>query len=60
MNNFISLADLPDFDEALALAKSLKKDPFAFEQHAKRKTLGLLFFNPSLRTRLSTQKAART
>jgi len=59
MNNFISLADLPDFDEALALAKSLKKDPFAFEQHAKRKTLGLLFFNPSLRTRLSTQKAAQ-
>ena len=59
MNNFISLTDLPDFDEALALAKSLKKDPFAFEQHAKRKTLGLLFFNPSLRTRLSTQKAAQ-
>ena len=59
MKNFISLADLPDFEETLALAKSLKKDPFAFEQHAKRKTLGLLFFNPSLRTRLSTQKAAQ-
>lgn len=59
MKNFISLNDLPDFDEALHLAKSLKKDPFAFEKHAKRKTLGLLFFNPSLRTRLSTQKAAQ-
>lgn len=59
MKNFISLNDLPDFEEALRLAKSLKKDPFAFEKHAKRKTLGLLFFNPSLRTRLSTQKAAQ-
>ncbi|MGB2305789.1 MAG: N-acetylornithine carbamoyltransferase [Flavobacteriaceae bacterium] len=59
MKNFISLNDLPDFNKALHLAKSLKKDPFAFEKHAKRKTLGLLFFNPSLRTRLSTQRAAQ-
>ncbi len=59
MKNFISLNDLPDFDEALSLAKSLKKDPFAFKKHAKQKTLGLLFFNPSLRTRLSTQKAGQ-
>ena len=46
MKNFISLADLPDFEETLALAKSLKKDPFAFEQHAKRKTLGFFFLIP--------------
>tara|TARA_B100000767_G_C19764849_1_gene537026 strand:+ start:2264 stop:3217 length:954 start_codon:yes stop_codon:yes gene_type:complete len=59
MKNFISLNDLPDFDEALSLAKSLKKDPFAFKKYAKLKTLGILFFNPSLRTRLSTQKAAQ-
>jgi len=59
MKNFISLTDLPNFDAALDLAKSLKKDPYAFENHAKRKTLGLIFFNPSLRTRLSTQKAAQ-
>lgn len=59
MKNFISLADLPNFDAALELAKSLKEDPYAFENHAKRKTLGLIFFNPSLRTRLSTQKAAQ-
>ena len=37
----------------------MKQDPYAFEEQAKRKTLGLLFFNPSLRTRLSTQKAAQ-
>lgn len=59
MKNFITLNDLPSFEAALVLAKSLKKDPYAFEQHAKRKTLGLIFFNPSLRTRLSTQKAAQ-
>ena len=59
MKNFISLTDLPNFDAALELAKSLKEDPYAFENHAKRKTLGLIFFNPSLRTRLSTQKAAQ-
>ena len=59
MKNFISLTDLPNFDAALDLAKSLTEDPYAFENHAKRKTLGLIFFNPSLRTRLSTQKAAQ-
>jgi len=37
----------------------LKKQPFAESQLGKNKTLGLLFFNSSLRTRLSTQKAAQ-
>lgn len=41
-------------DEALAL----KGNPFAYEGLGKRKMLGLVFLNPSLRTRLSTQKAA--
>ena len=59
MKHFISLNDLPDFKQAVALAKSLKQQPYAFENQGKRKTLGLLFFNPSLRTRLSTQKAAQ-
>ena len=39
-------------------ALRLKQDPFAYEHLGKRKTLGLVFLNPSLRTRLSTQKAA--
>lgn len=59
MKHFISLDDLPDFSEAVALAKALKNEPFAHETTGKRKTIGLLFFNPSLRTRLSTQKAAQ-
>ena len=59
MKQFLTLDDLPDFDAQVALAKSIKTNPYQFEEVGKRKTLGLLFFNPSLRTRLSTQKAAR-
>lgn len=59
MKQFLTLNDLPDFDAQVALAKSIKANPYQFEQLGKRKTLGLLFFNPSLRTRLSTQKAGR-
>ena len=59
MEHFITLDDITDFHKIVDLAASLKQDPFAFEKQGKRKTLGLLFFNPSLRTRLSTQKAAQ-
>ena len=59
MKQFLTLNDLQDFDAQVALAKEIKAKPYKYEQIGKRKTLGLLFFNPSLRTRLSTQKAAR-
>ena len=59
MNHFITLADLPDFNQTLDLAMDFKKDPRRLSALGKGKTLGLLFFNPSLRTRLSTQKAAQ-
>ena len=59
MNHFITLADLPNFNQTLDLAMDFKKDPGRFNTIGKGKTLGLLFFNPSLRTRLSTQKAAQ-
>ena len=59
MNHFITLADLPDFNQTLELAMDFKKDPGKLNNLGKGKTLGLLFFNPSLRTRLSTQKAAQ-
>jgi len=58
MKNFTSVNDIPDLPELLSLAVAIKKDPFA-NQIGKNKTIGLLFFNPSLRTRLSTQKAAQ-
>jgi len=58
MKNFTSVNDIPDLPELLDLAAAIKKDLFA-NQIGKNKTIGLLFFNPSLRTRLSTQKAAQ-
>lgn len=59
MKHFLDLGDIPNIDQIIEEAISLKKDPYAFEQLGKHKTLGLLFFNSSLRTRLSTQKAAQ-
>ena len=50
--------DLPTIKEMVAEAISLKNNPLQFQDLGKNKTIGLLFFNNSLRTRLSTQKAA--
>jgi N-succinyl-L-ornithine transcarbamylase len=58
MKKFTSVLDVPNIDVLIHEAIALKKNPFAFEQIGKNKTLGLIFLNPSLRTRLSTQKAA--
>lgn len=59
MQSFLSLDDLSDFQQTVQEAIALKKNPYGFETLGHRKTIGLLFFNPSLRTRLSTQKAAQ-
>lgn len=58
MKQFISVNDVPDVAAFVQEAIELKKQPYAFNQLGKHKTLGLIFMNPSLRTRLSTQKAA--
>jgi len=58
MNKFFSVDDIPNLLEAVKEALSLKADPNANESLGKHKMLGLVFLNPSLRTRLSTQKAA--
>lgn len=58
MKNFTSVDDIHDLEGLVSLAKAIKAAPFANQELGKNKTLGLLFFNPSLRTRLSTQKAA--
>ena len=58
MKNYLSIHDLPSIKETVAEAISLKKNPLQFQDLGKNKTIGLLFFNNSLRTRLSTQKAA--
>ena len=59
MKHFITLADIHNFEHTLDLAMDLKKNPTQSNGFGKGKTLGLLFFNPSLRTRLSTQKASQ-
>jgi len=58
MRHFISVKDVPNVKDLLQDAMALKKDPYAFNTLGKNKTLGLIFLNPSLRTRISTQKAA--
>lgn len=58
MKKFTSITDVSDLEGLLALARELKSSPSKYKAAGENKTLGLLFFNPSLRTRLSTQKAA--
>ncbi len=58
MKKFISVKDIPSFEIALKTAKEVKQNPFGFQHLGKNKTMVLVFFNSSLRTRLSTQKAA--
>lgn len=58
MKVFRYVSDLGDLKSALSEAFELKQDHYKFQTLGRRKTLLLLFFNNSLRTRLSTQKAA--
>lgn len=57
MKNFESVADVTDLAALIRKGIDLKANPLQAEAIGKGKTLVLLFFNPSLRTRLSTQKA---
>ena len=58
MKHFTSIKQLPNLAEALEAAKYVKENPFADQELGRNKTLLMIFFNSSLRTRLSTQKAA--
>lgn len=58
MRNFTSVADIGDLKKAVEEAMLVKSDRFAFRHLGRNKTLMMIFFNSSLRTRLSTQKAA--
>lgn len=57
MKNFESVADVNQLDSLIQKGRDLKANPLQAEKLGKGKTLVLLFFNPSLRTRLSTEKA---
>ena len=58
MKQFFSVCDIPSLGEAVQTALTCKANPFQEEQLGKHKVIGLVFLNPSLRTRMSTQKAA--
>ena len=58
MKLFSSVKDVPDIQKLVQEALQLKASPYAHKLLGENKTLGLIFLNPSLRTRLSTQKAA--
>ena len=57
MRHFTSVSQLGNWQDAYAAAKYIKENPFADQELGRNKTLLLVFFNNSLRTRLSTQRA---
>ena len=59
MKTYTNVFDLGNLDVALEEAFEIKKDRYKYEHLGRHKTCLLIFFNNSLRTRLSTQKAAR-
>ena len=58
MKHFTSIQDVENLEEWLQDARELKSYPHMLSSFGKGKTLGMIFFNPSLRTRMSTQRAA--
>ena len=58
MKSFINVEDIGNLQQALAEAMEIKNERFKYQHLGKNKTLMMIFFNNSLRTRLSTQKAA--
>lgn len=59
MRTFLHASDIGPLDAALREAAEIRKDRYRYERLGHHKTVLLIFFNNSLRTRLSTQKAAR-
>ncbi|HXB93948.1 MAG TPA: hypothetical protein VNU70_02280, partial [Puia sp.] len=59
MQNFVSAADAPDIDSLVLSALAYKADPLKDKTLGEGKRVGMLFLNPSMRTRLSTQIAAQ-
>ena len=59
MKHYLTLNDLPSIQTAVQEAIALKSEPYKHKKLGTQKTLVMLFFNASLRTRLSTEKAAK-
>ena len=59
MRNFVSVNDVQDINALVKIALDYKADPYKDKQLGFQKRIGMLFLNPSMRTRLSTQIAAQ-
>lgn len=59
MKKYTELKDIKDLAQLVDEAIAIKQAPYNFQHLGKNKTLVMLFFNASLRTRLSTEKAAK-
>ena len=59
MKNFISAHDVKDIDSLVRSALAYKANPLKDKELGAHKRIGMLFLNPSMRTRLSTQIAAQ-
>ena len=59
MKKFTSVSDVEDLQEIIKKALQIKADPLSETEKGKGKTIGLVFLNSSLRTRLSSQIAAQ-
>src|SRR4051794_39790810 len=59
MKNFLSVGDVTNLDKLIDKALEYKASPLIDRELGKDKTMGMLFLNPSMRTRLSTQLAAK-
>ncbi|MER2999453.1 acetylornithine carbamoyltransferase [Pontibacter populi] len=59
MKKYTSVHDVANVNELVTEALHLKENPYKYKTLGENKTLGLVFLNPSLRTRLSTQKAGQ-
>lgn len=59
MKNFININNVKDYQGLIKESIEIKNNPYSLKKIGVNKTLGLIFFNSSLRTRLSTLKAAK-
>ncbi len=59
MKHFLSLDDVQDLPSLIKKALAYKQNPYTDKSIGENKTIGLVFLNPSMRTRISTQRAAR-